>query len=650
MQIQKNKIKCVVFDWAGTTVDFGCRAPLAVFLSIFKNKGIPIIAEEASKSMGKLKIDHIRELLSYQRIRNEYINKFNKDPDENAVKELYSLFEPALFKLLPDYSAPIPHVLDTINKLRSKGILIGSTTGYTKEMMEIVMPVAEKHGYKPDYMISSSEVKMGRPAPHMMFHNAMNFGIFPMFNIIKVGDTVADINEGQSAGAWTVGLLTGSSLMGFSQAEYSSATAQQIKDAKMITKKRYEEEGADFVIDNMSELQGVMEEINERLGKNEFPGNAKVFPMQPYLLFTPGPITTSKDVKMSMMTDWGSRETDYLELVQNVRKKLCEIACPSDVKNASQLYTTVIMQGSGTFGVEACVGTVIPKGGKLCTIINGNYGQRMSQIASILNIPKVDVAFEENEIPDLDKLEQVLKNDKEITHLGVIHSETTTGILNPLEPLCKLAKKYNKVLIVDAMSSFGAIPIDIKQLDIDFLVSSSNKNLEGVPGFAFVIAKVSELSKCKENRKSLSLDLYDQWNYLEKTHGGFRFTSPVHAIRAFNQALIELDLEGGVEKRFQRYTNMQRILSEGMVKLGFEPLDLKGHQGPIITTFMNPKDSKYDFDRFYNLLKDKKCVIYPGKLTKANTFRIGTIGKIDEADIEYLLEKIQESIFWNNKI
>jgi len=274
----------------------------------------------------------------------------------------------------------------------------------------------------------------------------------------------------------------------------------------------------------------------------------------------------------------------------------------------------------------------------------------MSQIASILKIQKTDISFEETEVPNLDQIENVLKNDNDITHIGVIHYETTTGILNPLEDICNLAKKYKKILIVDAMSSFGGIPIDIKNLNIDYLISSSNKNLEGVPGFSFVIAKISELKKCKEYRKSLSLDLFDQWKYLEDTKGGFRFTSPVHSIKAFNQALKELEIEGGVEKRFKRYSNMQTKLLNGMINLGFKPLDLKIYQGPIITTFLNPKDSNYDFDKFYNLLKEKKCVIYPGKLTKENTFRIGTIGKINDKDIEYLLEKIKESIFWNNNL
>jgi len=188
----------------------------------------------------------------------------------------------------------------------------------------------------------------------------------------------------------------------------------------------------------------------------------------------------------------------------------------------------------------------------------------------------------------------------------------------------------------------------MKELDIDFLVSSSNKNLQGVPGFSFVIAKLQELENCKNNQKSVSLDLYDQWSYLERTKGGFRFTSPVHAIRALYQAILELEEEGGVSKRFKRYTRMHNILVDGMIDMNFKPIDLNGYDGPIITTFHSPKSKNYDFERFYNLLKKRRCVIYPGKLTKADTFRIGTIGYLTETDIHFLLEQIKQSIFWNN--
>ena len=196
------------------------------------------------------------------------------------------------------------------------------------------------------------------------------------------------------------------------------------------------------------------------------------------------------------------------------------------------------------------------------------------------------------------------------------------------------------------MSGFGAIPLDVAELNIDYLVTSSNKNLQGVPGFGLIIAKISSLEKCKGFATSLSLDLYDQWVYLEKSKGGFRFTSPVHVIRALNQALKELKEEGGVEARFKRYSEMQKTLTIGMTAIGFKPINLKGYQSPIITTFHDPTEKEYDFEKFYNNLKSRKCIIYPGKLTKMNTFRIGTIGALTNEDILNLLDQIKVSIFW----
>jgi phosphonoacetaldehyde hydrolase len=645
------KIQAVVFDWSGTTVDFGCRAPLAVIMEIFKNKGLPITVEEASKPMGMLKIDHFRELFKMERIKGEYLKKYNKLPDESSLKEFYTEFEPMLFKILPEYSDPIPGVVEVVEKLRMKYQLkIGSTTGFTREMLNYVSPVAQKMGYQPDYSITSSEVKSGRPQPWMMYQNAYNLGISQMSQIVKIGDTVADIGEGRNAGSWSIGILEGSNLLGYTLEEFKKADKKEILKKKEEVKKVYQENKADFIINKMRDLPDVIEQINEKLNHEEYPGSKFHLPPQPYLLFTPGPITTSHRVKAPMMTDWGSRETDYLELVQNVRKELVNLAL-LDSPNKTGDYTTTIIQGSGTFGVEACIASSIPANGKLLVIINGQYGLRISKIAHIYNIPKIDLEFNEDEIPSFESIDQVLTKNKDITHVAVIHSETTTGILNPIQKIGEIVKRHQKVFIVDAMSSMGAVPIDMNSFGIDFLISSSNKNIQGVPGFSFVVAKKDMMQNMKSNPpRSLSLDLYDQWNYLEKTHGGFRFTSPVHVIRSFYEAIQELKEEGGVQARFKRYTLMQKTLSNGMRKLNFVPLDLKGNQGPIITTFHNPKSKDYDFEKFYNLLKDKQCVIYPGKLTKVDSFRIGTIGHLNVKDVENLIEKVKDSIFWDNSL
>jgi 2-aminoethylphosphonate-pyruvate transaminase len=313
-------------------------------------------------------------------------------------------------------------------------------------------------------------------------------------------------------------------------------------------------------------------------------------------------------------------------------------------------YEVVLMQGSGTYGVESVISTVLPKvNAKLLIIINGNYGMRMAQMAEIHGISTVRLAFDESDVPDEMLVLQTLNDQPDITHVALVHSETTTGIVNPLERLAKLIKSKNKVLIVDGMSSFGAIPFDVSELDIDFAVGSANKGFQGIPGFCFIIAKRSELIKCEGNGRTLSLDMFEQWRFAEKTKGSFRFTPPVHALRAFHEAMLELRDEGGVRVRFERFTENQRLLVDGMAKLGFKAIDLKGYQGPVITSFHSPTCPKYNFSKFYQLLKEKRCVLYPGKLTKADTFRIGSIS-VNKSDILDLLDLIKDNIFWDQNL
>jgi phosphonoacetaldehyde hydrolase len=272
--LDNKKIKAVIFDWAGTTIDYGCIAPLAVFLEIFSHYGIPITIEEASKPMGKLKKEHIAELLQMERIRKEYKSKFDKDPDNKTVEKFYLKFEASLLKILPDYTQPLPDVIETINKLKKNyDIKIGSTTGYTKEMMEIIIPIVEKKGYKPDYIITSSEVKQGRPYPWMIYHNAINLGVFPMECIIKIGDTISDIEEGRNAGCWTVGVIEGSSTLGLSFDEFTKLDPFQKEEMKAKTQEKYFKAHADFVINSFKEIPELIEKINERLRCNYYPGN-----------------------------------------------------------------------------------------------------------------------------------------------------------------------------------------------------------------------------------------------------------------------------------------------------------------------------------------------------------------------------------------
>ncbi|OCA91763.1 2-aminoethylphosphonate--pyruvate transaminase [Pseudobacillus wudalianchiensis] len=361
----------------------------------------------------------------------------------------------------------------------------------------------------------------------------------------------------------------------------------------------------------------------------------------PYLLLTPGPLTTTETVKLAMMKDWCTWDDDYNNIVQDIRQKLVRLAT-----NSVDKYSAVLMQGSGSFSVESLIGTTIPKTGKLLVLTNGVYGNRIVKTANILGIDTVVLDSGEVAQPDLDKLSMILDLDKEITHVAVVHCETTTGMLNPIEKVGEIVKKHNRIYIVDAMSSFGGIEMDIDTLGIDYLISSANKCIEGVPGFGFALVNVEEFEKCSANARSLSLDLYDQWKTMEEHNGKWRFTSPTHVVRAFSQALKELEEEGGVSKRAARYRNNQKTLVEGMKKLNFKPLLPEELQSPIITSFYYPEDPSFSFVEFYNKLKAKGFVIYPGKVTNLNTFRIGNIGDVHQKDIESLLAAIEESRYW----
>ena len=358
--------------------------------------------------------------------------------------------------------------------------------------------------------------------------------------------------------------------------------------------------------------------------------------MKPYLLLTPGPLTTSETVKEAMMTDWCTWDEDYnLGIVQELRKDLVNIATKKPEE-----YTSILLQGSGTYCVEAVLGATITPKDKLLICSNGAYGDRMGNIAEYYHLDYDMLAFEETEQVSVEYVDDYLSNNSDITHVAFVHCETTTGILNPIKELSHIVKMHGKKLIVDCMSSFGGIPLDVNELGIDFLISSSNKCIQGVPGFGFIIARKSELMRCKGVSKSLSLDIYDQWETMEKGGGKWRFTSPTHVVHAFYQAMKELNEEGGIAARSERYKQNHRTLVDGMRALGFKTLLPDASQGPIITSFLYPS-ADFDFHAFYNQLKAKGFVIYPGKISDADTFRIGNIGDIFPNDMEALLQAIR---------
>ncbi|CSC72541.1 2-aminoethylphosphonate--pyruvate transaminase [Vibrio cholerae] len=360
-----------------------------------------------------------------------------------------------------------------------------------------------------------------------------------------------------------------------------------------------------------------------------------------YLLLTPGPLSTSESVREAMLKDWCTWDDDYnLEIVEVIRRKLVTLA------TTQSGYTSVLMQGSGTASVEATIGSVMLPTDKLLVIDNGAYGARIAQIAQYLNIACRVIAPGETAQPNLDEIAYVLTHDPAITHVAIVHCETTTGMLNPIAEVAKIAKQHGKRVILDAMSSFGGIPMDIGALGIDFMISSANKCIQGVPGFGFVIAKRIELEQCQGRARSLTLDLFDQWQCMEKNHGKWRFTSPTHTVRAFYQALLELENEGGIAARYQRYQTNQTQLVKGMRELGFAPLLPEKLHSPIITSFYSPEHSDYQFAEFYQRLKQQGFVIYPGKVSHADCFRIGNIGEVYPQDIERLLSAMRHAMYW----
>lgn len=351
--------------------------------------------------------------------------------------------------------------------------------------------------------------------------------------------------------------------------------------------------------------------------------------MATYKLLTPGPLTTTKTVKQEMLTDSCTWDEDYKQLTQDIRKELLEVAGVDKKK-----YTSVLMQGSGTFGVESALTSLTDlEESKILIITNGKYGERLVEISERADRAHVVYSTKYDTAPNVSEIEELLVQNTDITHVLMVHCETTSGILNPLDDIGEVVKRHNKIFVVDAMSSFGGIPINFETIDV--LISSANKCIQGVPGFSFVISKRDLIENSKGNASTISLDLYAQ--YVTMKDGKWRYTSPTHVVLAFRQALEELRLEGGVKARHQRYCQNQTVLTQGMQELGFTPYIDTEIQSPIITTFLYPEQQRIDFKQMYDYLKKQGYVIYPGKLTEVDTFRIGNIGDIHEKDMKNLV-------------
>jgi 2-aminoethylphosphonate-pyruvate transaminase len=359
--------------------------------------------------------------------------------------------------------------------------------------------------------------------------------------------------------------------------------------------------------------------------------------MKDPLLFTPGPLTTSATVKAAMQRDIGSRDADFIELVAGIRSELLRIGGVS----REQGYEAVLMQGCGTFGLESVISSVLPRQGRFVVLANGAYGERMAAIAERSGISTRLARWPENESPQPAAVQRLIEEEPAATHVAMVHCETTTGILNPIDEIARIVKAGGREFILDAMSSFGGVSLDLGKLKIDYLISSPNKCLEGVPGFCFVLTRPEALEATKGRARSVSLDLFAQWEGLDG-NGQFRFTPPTHVLLAFARALEELREEGGVPARAVRYRANHEALRTGMRRLGFVEYLPAERQSNIITAFRYPENPNFRFEDFYRRLRARGFVIYPGKVSQADCFRIGTIGRINEKHVDDLVAAIAE--------
>ena len=358
---------------------------------------------------------------------------------------------------------------------------------------------------------------------------------------------------------------------------------------------------------------------------------------EPYLL-TPGPLTTSYAVKEAMLRDWGSWDDDFRAMTVQLRHQLLAM-----LGQGADEFDCVPMQGSGTFSVEAMLGSFIPRDGKALVLANGAYGQRTAETLAYLERDHVVLDKGDYLPPRGAEVAQILADDPAITHVVAIHCETSSGILNPVEEISQATYAAGRKLLVDSMSAFGALPLEVGQIRYEALVSSANKCIEGVPGFGFVIARKTELEAAKGNCNSLSLDVHEQWATMNKT-GQWRFTPPTHVVAAFLEALRAHEAEGGVAGRGARYTNNRDVMVSGMRELGFETLLKDRWLSPIIVTFFCPADPNFVFDDFYNLMKSKGFIIYPGKLTVVDSFRVGCIGQMDADVMRQVVAAAKETL------
>ena len=355
------------------------------------------------------------------------------------------------------------------------------------------------------------------------------------------------------------------------------------------------------------------------------------------ILLTPGPLTTSDRTRQAMLRDWGSWDSDFNKITARIRERVL------DIVHGKGTHECVPMQGSGTFSVEAAIGTLVPRNGHVLVPSNGAYCQRLAKICRVLGRKVTTIDYTEDKQVQPADVERALAADPGITHVAVVHCETGAGVLNPLHDIAQVVARHGRGLIVDAMSSFGALEIDARKTPFDAVIAASGKCLEGVPGMGFVVARRAVLEKCEGNCHSLSMDLYDQWVYMEKTTQ-WRFTPPTHVVAALDEAIAQYVEEGGLAARGGRYARNCKALVDGLAALGLRSFLDPSIQAPIIVTFHAPDDANYDFKTFYQEVKKRGYILCPGKLTQVETFRVGCMGHFGEAGIPGAVEAIAQTL------
>ncbi len=617
----------VIFDWAGTMVDFGCCAPVNALLEAFARRGVTLTEPEVRRDMGKAKADHVRALLADARIAAAWSAANGTAPTDRDSSALIADLGPLMREQAAQVATLIEGARATVQALRAAGLKVASSTGYTREMMEPVLARAAAQGYAPDHVVCSGETAQGRPSPLMIYKACAELGVWPLSRVVKVDDAEAGVAEGRAAGCFTVGVAASGNGVGLSAAALAELTAPARAARIAAAAEALYAAGADLVIDSVADLVPALERYASGLA---------VTRREPVLL-TPGPLTTSAQTKSAMLADWGSWDGAFNALTASVCRDLVAIV------HAQSDHVCVPLQGSGTFAVEAALGTLVPKGGKVLVPDNGSYCKRIVRILGYLGREAVVLRHGEQEPADPERIDAALRADPKITHVAQVHCETGTGILNPLPEIAAIVQKHDRGLIIDAMSSYGAIPLDARTLRFEALIAASGKCLEGVPGMGFIIARRTTLERAGGNTASLSMDLLDQWQYMQKT-GQWRFTPPTHVIAALRAAVDQYQAQGGQPARLARYSENCAALVAGMRALGFKTFLPDDLQAPIIVTFHSPPDPKYDFSEFYRRVRGRGCILYPGKLTAVDTFRVGCIGAIGADTLRQAVAAVADTL------